>query len=114
MSPGDYVNIGQLVMFTTLLFWLLSKVYEQKTNLATMEEKVRVLLETHFEKLEEIVQREKSESISAHRRIDIHDRLGSEITEQPFSSKLASEGKQNLPKLSASLKKLVYGGNTGE
>lgn len=100
MNVSGFIPVGEFLVVTFLGLWLLKKVYALKGE-------VRAELESYLKRVETLVEKEKQESILNHRRTDVQDQILSEITEDPFSSRVVAEGSQNRPRIHGAIRTLT-------
>lgn len=86
------VEITQAGLVISLLLFVVARLF-------VLEGKVREMLKTHSDKISELVEKERSESILAHRRINVHDSIASDITEKPVDTRAVAEGKLERPRV---------------
>lgn len=55
----------------------------------------------------EQITKEKFESILAHRRLNVHDAVASDLCEEKFDSRMVQDGKRPFPKLNEKLKEII-------
>lgn len=111
MTSIDLLKIGfagiQFVTSAGLMLWILTKVFELKTNIGEMNEKFTHQLSDHAEKISGIVTKERHEAILAQRRIDVHDGFASQLSEQPFNSRQVVDGKRHPPRVAKPLGRIL-------
>jgi len=97
----EWLNGIGFTLIATLLVWAIKSVTSLSKNLGEVEKRIE-------DKVSDMVAREKVESIIAHRRINVFDQTVGDITEEKFSSRNIVEGKEKLPKIHHSIRRLLH------
>lgn len=91
---------GAFVLIFALLGTIWARVEKVLGKVESTKNEILVTIENAMAKVNELMDREKRESIIADKRLNIHDRISSAITDKPFDSKLIATGSGDIPSTS--------------
>lgn len=105
MNAEDVVNnltlsiiAGAYVLLVSLLGIVWHRVEAYSTKMEAVKNELLHAISEASERFNTTISREREESIIADRRLNIHDRISSAISDEPFDSKLiAKQGQGSVP-----------------
>lgn len=88
---------GAFLLVFGLLGLIWSRIEKVGSKVESTKDEVIATLTEALGKVNELMEREKKEFIIADKRLNIHDRVTSAISDKPFDSKLIATGSGEIP-----------------